>query len=199
LRTATHLFISAGWQLTLCDPIWHVSSRSGMSVPVAVWQPCELLYTCYLLTYSPSSGTRILLLDTKGAVLNVTQFLQSAYSVLWCAELNGRHACLRSGVYHDPRLYKTSSTICHIAALFSLIMPNSYRIQPSCVALRCDGSVNWTTQRWTWVRSIHVSVWGGLNWAGWVLYNDSIMGWVQRLRGMKTICKTWHFMSTTLN
>ena len=21
----------------------------GMSVPVAVWQPCELLYTCYLL------------------------------------------------------------------------------------------------------------------------------------------------------
>jgi len=22
-----------------------------MRVPVAVWQPCELLYTCYLLTY----------------------------------------------------------------------------------------------------------------------------------------------------
>jgi len=22
-----------------------------MCVPVAVWQPCELLYTCYLLTY----------------------------------------------------------------------------------------------------------------------------------------------------
>jgi len=22
-----------------------------MFVPVAVWQPCELLYTCYLLTY----------------------------------------------------------------------------------------------------------------------------------------------------
>jgi len=27
-----------------------------MWVPVAVWQPCELLYTCYVLTYSPSSG-----------------------------------------------------------------------------------------------------------------------------------------------
>jgi len=24
----------------------------GMWVPVAVWQPCELLYTCYLLTYT---------------------------------------------------------------------------------------------------------------------------------------------------
>jgi len=23
----------------------------GMRVPVAVWQPCELRYTCYLLTY----------------------------------------------------------------------------------------------------------------------------------------------------
>ena len=23
----------------------------GMCVPVAVWQLCELLYTCYLLTY----------------------------------------------------------------------------------------------------------------------------------------------------
>ena len=32
---------SAGWQVTLCDPLWHVSSRSG-----------ELLYpVTYLLTY----------------------------------------------------------------------------------------------------------------------------------------------------
>ena len=34
---------SAGWQVTLCDPIWHVSSRSG----VAGLQ-CELLYPCIL-------------------------------------------------------------------------------------------------------------------------------------------------------
>jgi len=32
---------SVGWQVTLCDPIWHVSSRSGEAV-------CELLYTSYL-------------------------------------------------------------------------------------------------------------------------------------------------------
>jgi len=37
---------SAGWQVTLCDPIWHLSS-----LPVAVRQLCQLLYTCYLLTY----------------------------------------------------------------------------------------------------------------------------------------------------
>ena len=28
---------SAGWQVTMCDPIWHVSSRSGEAV-------CELVY-----------------------------------------------------------------------------------------------------------------------------------------------------------
>jgi len=32
---------STGWQITLCDPIWHVSSHSGETV-------CDLLYTSYL-------------------------------------------------------------------------------------------------------------------------------------------------------
>ena len=32
---------SAGWQVILCDPIWHVSSRSGEA-------SCELLYSVYL-------------------------------------------------------------------------------------------------------------------------------------------------------
>ena len=35
---------SAGWQVTLCDPIWHVSSRSGVAV-----LHCELLYPYTLL------------------------------------------------------------------------------------------------------------------------------------------------------
>jgi len=35
---------SAGWQVTLCDPIWHVSSSSGVATLVT-----ELLYPCYLL------------------------------------------------------------------------------------------------------------------------------------------------------
>jgi len=39
---------SAGWQVTLCDAIWHVSYSSGEAC-------CELLYPVtyyYLLTYS---------------------------------------------------------------------------------------------------------------------------------------------------
>jgi len=44
---ASHLcgnVTSAGWQVTLCDPIWHV------------WQPCKLLYICYLLTFRSVEG-----------------------------------------------------------------------------------------------------------------------------------------------
>ena len=40
---------SAGWQVTLCDPIWHVSSRSGEAC-------CELLYPVTLL-YFTFAGT----------------------------------------------------------------------------------------------------------------------------------------------
>ena len=35
---------SAGWQVILCDPIWHVSSRSGEA-------SSELLYSVYLFTF----------------------------------------------------------------------------------------------------------------------------------------------------
>ena len=39
---------SAGWQVTLCDPMWHVSSRSG----VATLRTAIHLLLTYLLTYN---------------------------------------------------------------------------------------------------------------------------------------------------
>ena len=39
--------ISAGWQVTLCDRMWHVSSRSG----VATLRTAMQLLLTYLLTY----------------------------------------------------------------------------------------------------------------------------------------------------
>ena len=36
---------SAGWQVTLCDPIWHVSSSSGEAC-------CELLYLVTLVYFT---------------------------------------------------------------------------------------------------------------------------------------------------
>jgi len=40
---------SAGWQVTLCDPIWHVSSSSGEAC-------CELLYPVTSLTTTYFAG-----------------------------------------------------------------------------------------------------------------------------------------------
>jgi len=47
----TSYVISAGWQVTLCDPIWHVSSSSGEAC-------CELLYPVTLLT-TTTIGSRV--------------------------------------------------------------------------------------------------------------------------------------------
>jgi len=38
---------SAGWQVTLCDPIWYVSSRSGDGRPA-----CKLLYAPFTFTFT---------------------------------------------------------------------------------------------------------------------------------------------------
>jgi len=46
---------SAGWQVTLCDPIWHVSFSSGVATSVS-----ELLYPCYFtLLYFTSAPNRV--------------------------------------------------------------------------------------------------------------------------------------------
>jgi len=37
---------SAGWQVTLCDLIWHVNSSSGVATSVS-----QLVYPCYLPCY----------------------------------------------------------------------------------------------------------------------------------------------------
>jgi len=41
-------------------------------------------------------------------------------------------------------------------------------------------------QKMAWIGSIH-----GLGLVG---FNDTVMGWVQRLREMRTTCKTLHFI-----
>jgi len=38
---------SVGWQVTLCDPVWHASSRSGVTM-----LHCELLYSYTLLYFT---------------------------------------------------------------------------------------------------------------------------------------------------
>jgi len=47
---------TAGWQVTLHDPIWHVDSSSGMATSVS-----ELLYTCYFTLLYPHKITALFL------------------------------------------------------------------------------------------------------------------------------------------
>ena len=75
----------------------------GMRVSVAVWQPCELLYTCYLLTYhTPAlhythstactrcgSVTGLLTFDLP-AGLRAVQFTTSSRCGACCSRLGGR-------------------------------------------------------------------------------------------------------------
>jgi len=44
---------SAGWQVTLCDPMWHVSSRSGVAT---LRTAIHLLLICYLLSRLSGPG-----------------------------------------------------------------------------------------------------------------------------------------------
>jgi len=46
---------SAGWQVTLCDPIWHVSSRSG-----------EALAYCYTGYFTLLYCAKVLIAFTRG-------------------------------------------------------------------------------------------------------------------------------------
>jgi len=45
---------SAGWQVTLCDPIWHVSSRSGavLVAPTAVRFSTFTFYIFIIIVYT---------------------------------------------------------------------------------------------------------------------------------------------------
>ena len=62
--------MSAGWQVTLCDSIWHVSSRSGVAM-----LHCELLYLLplpFTFTYSIAThltGDRTGIYRSVGGVL----------------------------------------------------------------------------------------------------------------------------------
>ena len=73
---------SAGWQVILCDPIWHVSSRSG--------EACgELLYPVTYFTYLP--------------LLTLSTFTESVNSNMLMTP-----SCLF--LYPYPTIYMTSVT-----------------------------------------------------------------------------------------
>jgi len=67
---------SVEWQVTLCDPIWHVSSRSGEAVLLTKGEPLYSVYLLTLLTYKLPS------IDDRGQTDRVTIFLANPYLTL---------------------------------------------------------------------------------------------------------------------
>jgi len=64
---APQTYTSAGWQVTLRDPMWHVSSRSG----VATLRTAIHLLRTYLL--SLVRYRRVVLSDVKGGIRNISR------------------------------------------------------------------------------------------------------------------------------
>ena len=60
---------SAGWQVTLCDPIWHVSSRSGEA---GLHYPCKPLYRVSLYFTFCSQNNLDTLIVTLAASIAVS-------------------------------------------------------------------------------------------------------------------------------
>jgi len=85
---------SAGWQVTLCDPMWHVSSRSGVA---ALRTAIHLLLT-YLLTFV-ESGFIVDLVRTPDSVCGSIPELLAHSRGCW-------RACVRRGspIDRTPRV-----------------------------------------------------------------------------------------------
>jgi len=105
---------SAGWQVTLCDPMWHVSSRSG----VATLRTAIHLLLTYLLTDDPCKNVWTNLDTVLGrgswASVGPTNHVVMA-CVRWGADW--RHLAIaieRSACGSDATLYQITSTTCYV-------------------------------------------------------------------------------------
>jgi len=86
---------SAGWQVTLCDPMWHVSSSNG----VATLRTAIHLLLTYLLTSVPESSTLTTRLPSHPGSLTFTTALLNhlIFSSTACSTARSRR-------YHRTKL-----------------------------------------------------------------------------------------------
>ena len=74
---------SAGWQVTLCDPMWHVSSRSG----VATLRTAMHLLLTYLLTYCGLQATPVQPLTGFFTLATIAEHLTvESYTIIICQQ-----------------------------------------------------------------------------------------------------------------
>ena len=127
---------SAGWQVTLCDPIWYLISRSG----VVKFTNCYTLFTLLLLTYL--SAVVQLVLHLLLLVYQTTWQCCRVYSTvscLWLEQTVDKHDECSESTENDHRgpSHRESSWAC-------TDVKNSQR---AC-GLRCPAHATRSTHRW---------------------------------------------------
>jgi len=98
---------SAGWQVTLCDPIWYASSRSGDGRPA-----CKLLYAPFTFTFTYTTTEQCeAVLTALVSALACEQFWE--YEVAWLCRLRSsatRQMTRELAVQKISALHHASST-----------------------------------------------------------------------------------------
>jgi len=131
---------SAGWQIILCDPMWHVSSRSGEAC-------CELLYPVTLFYSTLCSWWRLLLVRVFPWVLAEILAGKSVSEIT------------------KVSLFKTQRiTVMRVLqGVWGRRCAASFRfaVQPQCSAFRHG------TEQWGWDRRISRSQWDAVAMESW--------------------------------
>ena len=122
-----------------------------MWVPVAVWQPCELLYTCYLLTHLPALGSRYITNKASVAqylVENTVEVISLDGHELAVGNLRTQHATVKADRVLSTR-YRQTETIQNITSShhhFSRrcnVMRLCDRRSVASMCLQCFDVVGW--------------------------------------------------------
>ena len=118
---------SAGWQVTLCDPVWHVSSRSG----VATLRTAIHLLLTYVLTYLKRTCSRVTSASSALGVLTIMRYTNPRTHSLTLTQRIpvdscGQHAARASAqqqtrVYQPQRLKRLNTHLLIECVYFSVI------------------------------------------------------------------------------
>ena len=126
---------SAGWQVTLCDPIWHASSSSGVATSVS-----ELLYPCYFVTllhvFSCKQYHHPDLTQPKNVNISVRKSIQPVKIEWWGA---GMVICLELGV-NVLRMIQLTELLSHLLLLHKIHNGLTFLVPayPGCADVLCS-------------------------------------------------------------
>ena len=125
---------SAGWQVTLCDPMWHVSSRSGVAT---LRTAVHLLLTCSCT----ADGPRDAMCQSESCQLlhnSVATTCTTSPELIEVMELDGYSRPTCNKLVHSATMHSTVAGVIHQLRLcppqrssHNCICKISFKIQPT--------------------------------------------------------------------